>query len=121
MLIIFYNSDDKTIYITSDCGTSHYSGKEFDTDGEDSLDMDLHRSGSGMRLYTEHYENDEGDSIPYIEAHLPFVFNEWIPVDDMTDDEEIDIVEFFKQFKDIKVVDAKMLNRFVLVPDLETF
>lgn len=125
MLIIFYNSVDETIYITADCNILHYEGKQFDTDSEDTLEMDgSYCHNDEMRLYTEYYDNEDDEDeerTPYIEGHLPFVFNTWISINDMTDGDGVDIIEFFKQFKDIKVIDAKMLNRFVLVPDLETF
>lgn len=125
MLIIFYNSVDETIYITSDCNIRQYEGKVFDTDSEDTLEMDGSCcQNDEMRLYTEYSGDDDDEDeerTPYIEGHLPFVFNVWVSVNDMTDGDGVDVVEFLNQFKDIKAIDAKMLNRFVLVPDLETF
>lgn len=124
MLTIFYNSEDETIYITSDCNINYYEGHSFATDDEDTLEMDSsYCQNDEMRLYTEYYDNDEDyeeDRVPYIEGHLPFVFNVWVSIKDMSED-GVDIVEFLNRFKDIKVISTNSIDRFVLVPDLETF
>lgn len=121
---VYYNEDSNKVMVSVEGNPSRYFDRSFSSSSDrcyDELHTDSERQRNlAMILYDEVWTDDDDVEHYYVEAYLPSVFNEWVPVEDHTND-GVDIVEFINQFKDVECYATKDLNRFVLVPDLSDF